>query len=93
MRTTNPSPGKFEGNPSQLLAAAAYEASMDGSDITYGDVTERGVAYSIVDGRRWTFIVCEYGQGFVDVVTFDRKREAQMLQNTLMNLESWDADV
>ena len=92
MRTTNPSPGKFEGNPSQLLAAAAYEASMDGSDIMYGDVYERGMAYSIVDGRRWTFIVCENDQGFVHVVTFDRTTEAQMLQNTIMNIESWDAE-
>ena len=92
MRTTNPSPGKFEGNPSQLLAAAAYEVSMDGSDIMYGDVSERGMAYSIVDGRRWTFIVCEDNQGFVDVVLFDRKTEAQMLQNTIMKIESWDAE-
>ena len=93
MRTTNPSPGKFEDNPSQWLAAAAYEASLDGSsDITYGSISEHGATYSIVDGRRWTFIVFEDDQGFVQVVPFDRKGEAQKLQNTIMNIESWDAE-
>lgn len=70
MKTLNPSPGKFEGNDSQLVARVAYEASLDGCAETIGDCSEIGWHASLVTGKRYSFIVYEDDLGFVDVETF-----------------------
>lgn len=66
MRTLTPYPGKFEGNESQLMAQAVYQASLDGTDEELGDVDNFGW-YGLVKGKRYSFILSEDSQGFVTV--------------------------
>jgi len=62
MYTANPYPGKFEGNRSQLLAQAVYNAYAD--DVC----SEEGFGhYALIKGKRYWYILHESDQGFVSV--------------------------
>jgi hypothetical protein len=67
--------GKFEGNRSQLLARAVYEASLVG----YADILTAGDGSSVclVHGKRYSFLIYESQSGFVYVETYVSKREAE----------------
>lgn len=66
MYTAKPYPGKFEGNGSQMLAEAVYNASMDGSAGFFGDGQTYNF-YCLIEGKHYMFILCEDSQGFVTV--------------------------
>jgi len=62
MYTANPYPGKFEGNQSQLLAQAVYNA--DANEVC----SEEGFGhYALIKGKRYWYILHESEQGFVSV--------------------------
>jgi len=66
MRTLNPRPGKFEGNSSQLLAEVVYNVGSNGFASEVCSAEGFG-HYELIKGRRYWFILCEDGQGFVSV--------------------------
>lgn len=66
MHTLKPYPGKFEGNESQMLARAVYNASCNGSCESLGDVDGFGY-FALVVGKLYSYILNENSQGFVDV--------------------------
>lgn len=72
MYTKHKSLGKFQGNESEMIAKAVYNASMDGSE-EMGDVDEYGYHYSYVEGKRYDYIVTEDSQGFVYVEHGDKE--------------------
>jgi len=77
MYTEHKHPGKYEGNGSELLAEIVHAASLDGSCDGCGDVTEVGWYASLVEGRRYGFVVVEDELGFVDVTVYDTVDEAR----------------
>jgi len=68
-------PGKFEANPSQLLAETVYNKTCEGWGDSLGD-TETFGYFHYVEGKRYGFILNEDGQGFVYVDSYP-KAEAQ----------------
>ena len=66
MYTRRQTLGKFQGNDSEMLAKAVYNASMDGCCETLGDVETFGF-YAYVPGKRNDYILNENSQGFVYV--------------------------
>ena len=66
MYTRKPTMGKFQGNSSEMLAKAVYNASMDGCCETLGDDDTIGF-YAYVQGKRHDYILKENSQGFVYV--------------------------
>jgi hypothetical protein len=77
MYTENVRPGKFEGNASQLLAEAAYNASLDGASETLGDLETYGIHHTLVLGRRYGFVVTENDHGFVVVEPYPSHEAAR----------------
>ena len=73
MYTKHKSLGKFQGNESEMVAKAVYNASMDSSEVM-GDVDEYGYHHSYVEGKRYDYIVTENSQGFVYVEHGDKER-------------------
>ena len=66
MHTRKHTLGKFQGNESEMLAQAVYNASMDGCCETLGDCETFGF-YAYVPGKRNDYILNENSQGFVYV--------------------------
>ena len=67
MYTKHKSLGKFQGNESEMLAKAVYNASLDG---TWGESLGESEGfgwYAYVSGKRYDFILEENSQGFVYV--------------------------
>ena len=62
-------PGKFEANPSQLLAETVYAKTCDGWGHSLGDSETFGY-FHYVEGKRYGFILNEDSQGFVYVDTY-----------------------
>jgi hypothetical protein len=88
MYTKATRPGKFEGNRSQMLAEAVYDASLNGPDREAGDVSELGWWAGMVVGKRYTFIITEDNDGFVDVETFrNGDRAIETNWNTFERME------
>ena len=59
-------PGKFEANPSQLLAETIYHKTCEGWGESVGEVETFGY-FACVMGKRYGFILSEDSQGFVYV--------------------------
>ncbi len=66
MHTKHKSLGKFQGNESEMIAKAVYNASMDGCCESLGESEGFGW-YAYVSGKRYDFILNENSQGFVYV--------------------------
>lgn len=66
MHTKHKSPGKFQGNESEMLTRAVYNASLDGCCESLGESDGFGY-YAYVSGKRYDFILNENSQGFVYV--------------------------
>lgn len=68
-------PGKFEANPSQLLAETVYTKTCEGWGESLGDCETFGY-FSYIEGKRYGFILNEDSQGFVYVDSYP-KAQAQ----------------
>ena len=67
MHTSKPSPGKYEGNRSQLVARVIDNLVGNGfADAELGDVDTFGY-YAMVVGKRNTYLLSQDSQGFVFV--------------------------
>jgi len=76
MYTEHPYRGKFEGDCSQKMTEVVYNASLNGFGDNLGDVADFG-HYSLVVGKRYTFIVHEDNQGFVTVNSYSHDKGAK----------------
>lgn len=84
MYTHKPSPGKFEGNSSQLLVEVVYQASLDGTSEEWNF----GVDWSaLINGKRFSFIIHEDNLGFIDVGIYDRRDPGQLAQLEQIKIE------
>ena len=66
MHTRHKTLGKFQGNDSEMIAKAVYNATMDGCCESLGESGSFGW-YAYVNGKRYDFIITENSQGFVYV--------------------------
>lgn len=90
MFTKNLSPGKFEGNHSQLLAEIVHATASDGGtseELDFGSGDGYVDWFGLVNGKRFSFVVHETDQGFVDVAVYNTKDPIEAAQLTIAKAE------